>query len=73
MMHQEKQRKKISLAENKRIMPARVQTQAAILSAKRASGCFSTIFFIGAGNRKKFKPSDWEESISVFGPARSKL
>lgn len=52
MMHQEKQRKKISLAENKRIMPARVQTQAAILSAKRASGCFSTIFFIGAGNRK---------------------
>lgn len=45
MMHQEKQRKKISLAENKRIMPARVQTQAAILSAKRASGCFSPILF----------------------------
>lgn len=54
MMHQEKQRKKISLAENQRIMPARVQTQAAILSAKRASGCFSPIFFsfLGAGNRK---------------------
>ena len=45
MMHQEKQRKKISLAENKRIMPARVQTQAAIISAKRASDCFSPIFF----------------------------
>lgn len=54
MMHQEKQRKKISLAENKRIMPARVQTQAAILSAKKSIGLFFTIFFIilVAGNRK---------------------